>query len=111
MLFKFAANKKIVLPRHMVHNNTFVVQGEQRLYEPDGTLKRVRPTGMYSPPRRAFVPREGGGLGQNVVMFSILADMTACSTKSWTTIRMSSPRSATPTCSARIKRTRALHRQ
>jgi hypothetical protein len=31
VLFKFAANEKIVLHRHMIHNNTFVVQGEHRL--------------------------------------------------------------------------------
>ena len=48
VLFKFAANEKIVLHRHMIHNNTFVVQGEHRLYEPDGTLKEIRPTGMYT---------------------------------------------------------------
>jgi hypothetical protein len=36
VLFKFAANRQIILHRHMVHNNTFVVQGEHRLYEPNG---------------------------------------------------------------------------
>ena len=30
VLFKFAANEKIILHRHMIHNNTFVVQGEHR---------------------------------------------------------------------------------
>ena len=29
--FKFAANEKIILHRHMIQNNTFVVQGEDRL--------------------------------------------------------------------------------
>jgi hypothetical protein len=47
VLFKFATNEKIILHRHMIHNNTFVVQGEHRLYEPDGTLREIRPTGMY----------------------------------------------------------------
>jgi hypothetical protein len=32
VLFKFSANQQIVRHRHMVHNNTFVVQGEHRLY-------------------------------------------------------------------------------
>ena len=45
VLFKFAANEKIVLHRHLAHNNTFVVQGEHRLYKPDGTLKEIRPVG------------------------------------------------------------------
>ena len=43
VLFKFDANEKIVLHRHMIPNNTFVVQGEHRLYEPDGMLKEIRP--------------------------------------------------------------------
>ena len=69
VLFKFAANEKIVLHRHMIHNNTFVVQGEHRLYEPDGTLKEVRPTGMYKSTPPGDVHREGGGLDQDVVVF------------------------------------------
>ena len=72
ILFKFAANEKIILHRHMIHNNTFVVQGEHRLYEPDGTLKEIRPTVMYksSPPGDAH--REGGGSEQDVI---VLFDM------------------------------------
>ena len=69
MLFKFAANEKIVLHRHMVHNNTFVVQGEHRLYEPDGTLKEVRPAGMYKSTPPGDLHREGGGPEQDVIVF------------------------------------------
>ena len=47
VLFKFAANEKILLHRHTSHFNTFVVQGEHRIYEPDGTLKETRPVGTY----------------------------------------------------------------
>src|SRR5215831_15708024 len=53
VLFNFAAHEKIILHRHMIHNNTFVVQGEHRLYEPDGTLKEFVPPGCTNPPRRA----------------------------------------------------------
>ena len=69
VLFKFDANEKIILHRHMIPNNTFVVQGEHRLYEPDGTLKEIRPVGMYkcSPP--GDVHQEGGGADQDVVVF------------------------------------------
>ena len=67
VLFKFAANEKIILHRHMIHNNTFVVQGEHRLYEPDGTLKEARPTGMYTSTPPGDVHREGGGADQNVI--------------------------------------------
>ena len=34
VLFKFSANEKILLHRHLAHNNTLVIQGEHRLYEP-----------------------------------------------------------------------------
>ena len=69
VLFKFAANEKIILHRHMIHNNTFVVQGEHRLYEPDGTLKEIRPTGMYKSSPPGDVHREGGGSDQDVIVF------------------------------------------
>ena len=69
VLFKFAANEKIILHRHMIHNNTFVVQGEHRLYEPDGTLKEIRPVGSYRSSPPGDVRSEGGGPDQDVVVF------------------------------------------
>ena len=62
VLFKFDANEKIVLHRHMVHNNTFVVQGEHRLYEPNGDIKetsrrrqlQVQPAGRRASGRWGF---------------------------------------------------------
>jgi quercetin dioxygenase-like cupin family protein len=69
VLFKFAANEKIILHRHMIQNNTFVVQGEHRLYEPDGALKEIRPVGMYKSSPPGDVHREGGGPDQDVVVF------------------------------------------
>lgn len=72
VLFKFAANEKIVLHRHLAHNNTFVIQGEHRLYKPDGTLKEVRPVGsMTSSPPSDEPHREGGGDQDVVIAFSI----------------------------------------
>jgi quercetin dioxygenase-like cupin family protein len=69
VLFKFDANEKIVLHRHMIPNNTFVVQGEHRLYEPDGTLKEIRPVGSYRSSPPGDVHREGGGDDQDVIVF------------------------------------------
>jgi quercetin dioxygenase-like cupin family protein len=69
ILFKFDANEKIILHRHMVHNNTFVVQGEHRLYEPDGRLKEIRPVGSYRSSPPGDVHREGGGADQDVIVF------------------------------------------
>ena len=108
VLFKFSANEKIILHRHMIHNNTFVVQGEHRLYEPDGTLKEIRPTGMYKSTPPGDLHREGGGPDQDVVVFLTCGAATACSMKSWTTTGMSSPRSATRTFLAHIKRNKAF---
>lgn len=75
VLFRFAANEKIVLHRHKAHNNTFVVQGEHRLYKPDGTLKEVRPVGsMTSSPPDTEPHREGGGDQDVIIAFSIRGD-------------------------------------
>ena len=68
VLFKFLANEKIVPHRHMIHNNTFVVQGEHRIYEPDGTLKEMRPVGSYKSSPAGDVHREGGGPTQDVIV-------------------------------------------
>ncbi len=75
VLFKFAANEQIVLHRHKAHNNTFVVQGEHRLYKPDGTLKEVRAVGsMTSSPPDTEPHREGGGDQDVIIAFSIRGD-------------------------------------
>ena len=72
VLFKFAANEKILLHRHLGHNNTLVIQGEHRLYEPDGTLKEVRPVGsMTSSPPNKDPHREGGGDQDVVIAFNM----------------------------------------
>jgi hypothetical protein len=72
VLFKFSANQQIVLHRHKAHNNTFVMQGEHRLYQPDGKLKEVRPVGSYTRSSASDDShREGGGDQDVVVFFSI----------------------------------------
>ncbi|MEQ1740140.1 MAG: regulator [Methyloglobulus sp.] len=72
VLFKFAANQQIVLHRHKAKNNTFVIQGEHRLYEANGKIKEIRPVGSYtvSPPNDE-PHREGGGDQDVIVFFSI----------------------------------------
>ena len=69
ILFKFDANEKIILHRHMVHNNTFVVQGEHCIYEPNGELREIRPVGSYRSSPPGDVHKEGGGVDQDVVVF------------------------------------------
>lgn len=49
VIFRFDAGRQIVSHRHTSLNHTFVVQGEHRIYEHDGSLrKRVRPASTRS---------------------------------------------------------------
>lgn len=72
VIFRFGAHEQIVLHRHLALNHTFVIQGEHRIYHPDGRLKETRPTGSYtvSPPDPE-PHRECGGDDGTVVLFSI----------------------------------------
>jgi quercetin dioxygenase-like cupin family protein len=67
LILKFEPNQQIFLHRHLALTNTLVVQGEHRLYEPNGVLKEIRPVGSYtsSPPGEPH--REGGGTEGAVV--------------------------------------------
>ena len=47
-IIKFDPNEKVLLHRHLAATNTFVVEGEHRIYEPDGQLREVRPVGQYT---------------------------------------------------------------
>jgi quercetin dioxygenase-like cupin family protein len=72
VIFKFAANQKIVLHRHKALNHTFVVQGEHRIYECDGTLREIRRPGSYTISPASEIPhREGGGEQDAIVLFSM----------------------------------------
>lgn len=72
VLFKLPANERIVLHVHHALNHTFVVQGEHRLYETDGTLREIRRAGSYTVSPASEKPhREGGGEQDAVVLFSI----------------------------------------
>jgi quercetin dioxygenase-like cupin family protein len=70
-VLKFPPNQKIFLHRHLALTNTLVVQGEHRLYEPNGNLKEVRPVGSYtsSPPGEPH--QEGAGDEGGVVFYSV----------------------------------------
>lgn len=71
-LFKFDANEKIALHRHLALNHMLVLAGEHVLYEPDGAEKEVRPTGRYTVSQADHEPHQEGGRGQDVIiLFSI----------------------------------------
>ncbi len=72
ILFKFSANEKIVLHRHVAAFNTFVIRGEHRIYNPDGELTEIRPVGTYKASPAGVEPhREGGGDEDVLVHFSL----------------------------------------
>lgn len=69
ILFKFDANAKIVLHRHKADYITLVLQGELRLYGPNGELKEIRPVGSYVEGRANSEPHSEGGGDQDVIAF------------------------------------------
>lgn len=74
LLVKFAANQQILLHRHLALTNTWVVQGEHRMYEPNGKLKEIRPVGRYTSSPPGDPHREGGGAEGAVVFYSFRGD-------------------------------------
>ncbi|TQV74469.1 regulator [Denitrobaculum tricleocarpae] len=74
-VLKYEPSQKIFMHRHIQQTNTLVLQGEHRLYEPDGTLKDVRPVGRYTAtPADPDPHTEGGGAEGAIVLYSIRAD-------------------------------------
>jgi hypothetical protein len=70
-ILKFEPNQRIILHRHLALTNTFVVQGEHRLYEPNGALKEIRPVGSYTSSLPGEPHREGGDDEECVVFYSV----------------------------------------
>jgi hypothetical protein len=70
-IIKFEPNEQIFLHRHLALTNTLVVQGEHRLYEPNGRLKEVRPVGSYTSTPPGEPHRECGGPEGAVVFYSV----------------------------------------
>ena len=71
LILKFEPNEKIFLHRHLALTNTLVVQGEHRLYEPNGALKEIRPVGSYTSSPPGDPHQEGGGDEGAIVFYSI----------------------------------------
>ncbi|MCJ2033883.1 cupin domain-containing protein [Methylobacterium sp. J-068] len=69
LLFKFAANERIALHRHGAAYRTLVLQGELRIYRPDGTLKEVRAVGSYVAGQAGGESHTEGGGDQDVIVY------------------------------------------
>jgi 2,4'-dihydroxyacetophenone dioxygenase len=70
-ILKFPPNQRIFLHRHLALTNTLVVQGEHRLYKPNGALKEVRRVGSYTSSPPGDPHREGAGDEGGVVFYSV----------------------------------------
>ena len=70
-LIKFVPNEKIMPHRHKASYRTFVVQGELRIFRPNGDLKEVRSTGSYVISGANGEPHtESAGDEEAIVLFS-----------------------------------------
>lgn len=70
-VLKFEPGERIFLHRHTALTHTMVLQGEHRLYEPDGSLKEVRPVGSYTTGIPSDPHFEGGGADGGIVLYSV----------------------------------------
>lgn len=70
-IVKFEANEKIFIHRHLALTNTFVVDGEHVIYEPDGRKREVRPVGRFTSSKPGDAHSEGGGANGCVLQYSV----------------------------------------
>ena len=70
-MVKFHAKGVIFAHRHLAETRIFVVQGEHRIYELDGSLKEVRKTGSYTVSAPGGVHSEGAGDVDCIVIYNI----------------------------------------
>ena len=69
VLFKFAANQRVMLHRHRCPYVTLVMQGELRFYRENGELKEIRPTGSFVSGEANGEPHTEGGGDQDAIVF------------------------------------------
>jgi hypothetical protein len=77
LLIKFDPNEKVLLHRHLADTNTFVVEGDHVIYEPDGHVREVRPVGRYTFGTGRDAHDEGGGPNGCVLYYSVRGDTDA----------------------------------
>ena len=76
-IVKFEPNQKIFLHRHLALTNTFVVDGEHIIYEPNGKKREVRPVGRFTSSPAGDAHREGGGASGCVLQYSVRGETDA----------------------------------
>ena len=71
LLIKFDPDEKVLLHRHLADTNTFVVEGDHVIYEPDGQVREVRPVGQYTFGTGRDAHDEGGGPNGCILYYSV----------------------------------------
>lgn len=74
LVVRFAPDQTVTMHNHLAQTNMFIIQGELRMYEPDGSVREVRPAGRYYRGRTNDAHSEGGGPEGAVVFYSMRAD-------------------------------------
>jgi len=77
LLIKFDPNEKVLLHRHLADTNTFVIEGDHVIYEPDGRVREVRPVGRYTFGTGRDAHDEGGGPNGCVLYYSVRGETDA----------------------------------
>ena len=76
-LIKFDPNEKVLLHRHLADTNTFVIEGDHVIYEPDGSVREVRPVGQYTFGMGRDAHDEGGGPNGCILYYSVRGETDA----------------------------------
>ena len=74
LIVRFAPNKTVTMHNHLAQTNMLIIQGELRIYEPDGSIREARTPGKYYRGRTGDAHSEGGGPDGAVVFYSMRAD-------------------------------------
>ena len=77
LLIKFDLNEKVLLHRHLADTNTFVIEGDHVIYEPDGSVREVRPVGQYTFGTGRDAHDEGGGPNGCILYYSVRGETDA----------------------------------
>ena len=77
LLIKFDPNEKVLLHRHLADTNTFVIEGDHVIYEPDGRVREVRPVGRYTFGTGRDAHDEGGGPNGCILYYSVRGETDA----------------------------------
>jgi len=77
LLIKFDPNEKVLLHRHLADTNTFVIEGDHVIYEPDGRVRESRPVGQYTFGTGRDAHDEGGGPNGCILYYSVRGETDA----------------------------------